>query len=239
MALPVLELPKLTTTLPMSEQEISYRPFLVKEEKVMIMALEGKDPQEITNAMIDILSACVYTDIDIANLPLVDAEFLLIKIRGASKGNKLELVIKCQQESEGILCAGRSEVDVSLDDITLSDHDTSMLDGKIIVDKSKNIGICLTAPVLKDMAIADSSDVVNSVVHLIKYIWSDDEMWYAADHPKEELTEFIERLTDGQFVQIQEYMNNIPTLELKISHKCNTCGHKSILTMRNIEDFLA
>ena len=144
MSLPQLVSPEFTTEIPSTKQKIKFRPFLVKEEKILLMASEGNDPAEMQRAVKSILSNCILTKIDVSNLATFDLEYLFLKLRGKSVGEEIELLMKHSSKSE---CKHQTTVKMNLDDIKIVGK---VSDGKIMLDDK--IGVKLKYPTFDEVA---------------------------------------------------------------------------------------
>ena len=229
MGLPSIATPQFSTKIPSTGQEIEYRPFLVKEEKILLMALEGGDQKEIARATQNIIESCVITDIDVNKLATFDVEHLFLKLRGKSVGELVELKIG---HSDGE-CEHKTEVQINLDDIEVTGD---ISDGKIMLDD--DIGVKMRYPGIADVSQLDEQnieamfDVINNC---IEYVYDKDNVYN--DFSKKEIKDWTETLSQKQFEKITEFFQNIPKLSYKVEWTCSKCGEKDSITLEGLQSF--
>ena len=214
MPLPKIATPTYELELPSSGELIRYRPFLVKEEKVLVIALESEDTKQITTAIKAVLKSCVLTKgIKVETLPTFDIEFLFLNIRGKSVGEELEVNVICPDDGET-----QVPVTINLDDIQVQKSDNH--DNQIKLDD--NIMMELKYPSLDQFiknnfefdeknAMQQSFDLIASC---IDKIYTEEEVWATADCTKKEMSEFLESMNSTQFKGIEKFFETMP----KISH---------------------
>jgi hypothetical protein len=214
MPLPKISTPTYELELPSTGQSIKYRPFLVKEEKLLVLALESEDTKQITNAIKTVIKNCIETKgIKVELLPTFDIEYLFLNIRGKSVGEEIEVNIICPDDETTTV-----PVKINIDDINVEKKETH--DKHIKVDDS--IMMEMKYPSL-DQFIKNNFDVSSSnmeqsfdlIASCIDKIYTDDEVWVAADVTKKELSEFLEQMNSAQFKKIEEFFETMP----KLSHK--------------------
>ena len=229
MGLPSIATPQFSTKIPSTGQEIEYRPFLVKEEKILLMALEGGDQKEIARATQNIIESCVITDIDVNKLATFDVEHLFLKLRGKSVGELVELKIG---HSDGE-CEHKTEVQINLDDIEVTGD---ISDGKIMLDD--DIGVKMRYPGIADVSQLDEQnieamfDVINNC---IEYVYDKDNVYN--DFSKKEIKDWTETLSQKQFEKLTEFFQNIPKLSYKVEWTCSKCGEKDSITLEGLQSF--
>ena len=242
MALPKVSTPTYELTVPSSGEKVSYRPFLVKEEKTLLMAAEDPNVSSIAKAMKDIISSCTEGDIDIKNLASYDIEYIFLQLRGKSIGDVVDLNLEKPKsiECEEPNCPGKSEVKVDINEIKI---DTStILDSKI--ELTENIGIKLGFPKIdtvqkyvgKGGELAQDG-VFKMINDCIEYIWEDEEIYKAKDSTKKELTDFIESLSTEQFNKIRKFFESMPRLKHEITWTCSKCDKSAPLLLEGIDSF--
>lgn len=240
MALPVVNAPKHTTVLPFSKKKIEYRAFLVKEEKLMLIANESKEQKDVIEAIAQVVESCTFGKVDVNTLSKVDFEWLLVKMRQLSKGNEVSFGYKCKNEVDGKECGHVTEVGGNLEKIEYRDENESnaiLLDGDIGV-KMRMLSI---ADAEKYSAITEGEvgvdDVFNLVAECIESVFDAEQVWEAKDTPRQELIDFIENLSPEQFSKIQEWFLKMPRLVLEIGFKCEKCGHTEKVELEGIDSF--
>ena len=212
MPLPKIATPTYELELPSSGQTVKYRPFLVKEEKVLVIALESEDNKQITNAIKAVLKSCVLTKgIKVEKLPTFDIEFLFLNIRGKSVGEELEVNIICPDDEKT-----QVPVTIDLDDIQVQKYDDH--ENQIKIDE--NIMMEMAYPSLDQFiknnfefdeknAMAQSFELI---AQCIDKIYTEEEVWAAADCTKKEMNEFLESMNSTQFKLIEKFFETMPKL---------------------------
>ena len=246
MALPIINVPEYTITLPISNQKIKVRPFLVKEEKMLLTVMTSEDASEVVDILLQVLSNCTLDKVYIESLQLTDIEFLVLKLRGFSKGEKFDISIKCKnmvenkETKEQEMCGNVTNYNLDINDITVNTkgikNDTIKL--------SDTIGIKLRAPrahLMKElMGVESEIDAsITGLIDCIESIWDGEEVMYTKDYKSEELEAFVDQLTSQQLKQIKEYIDSLPQIGIEVKHKCSKCENKETLFIRGIHDFLA
>ena len=233
MALPKINNVLYDLELPSSGEMVEYRPFLVKEEKILLMALEGKDEKEMVKAIKQIITQCVATEkFNINNLAMVDLEYLFLNIRGKAVGD----VSTISFEHE---CGEVIKLDVDLSKVEIVNN-KNISD---LVNLTDDIMIRLKPPSLDNVigaANKNQIDVVMEVVRecLVEIIQGKD-VFSAQDHTKEELDEFLNSLNSGQFQKIQTYYESLPKMKQDIEYTCPKCGETKKETLEGLASFFA
>lgn len=223
MGLPTITVPEYTLKLPSTGEEYKYRPFLVKEEKILLMAMESEDETQIMDATISIIKNCVVGELDIDELPMFDIEYIFLQLRGKAKGELLELKYSCPK------CKGQIPLSINIDNIkviTKEGHSTKieLQDNLGIVMKYPNITIqkILTAYQTeeeeKDRVVIEG--LFETIIQCIDYIYDAESTYPAKDHTKKELTEFLESLNDNQFQEISKFFETSPALKHEVKLHC-------------------
>ena len=216
MPLPKVSTPTFDLVLPSNGKKIKYRPFLVREEKILIMALESEDMKQITNAVVQILSACILTrGVKIENLATFDIEYLFLNVRAKSVGENVEVNITCPDDN-------KTSVQVSIDIDTIKVQKDEKHKSTIKLDD--NLSIKLKYPSLdqfieSNFEAGDEKDNINNTLSMITscidMIYNEEESWNGSDSTKKELGEFIDQLNTKQFKMIEDFFTTMP----KLSHK--------------------
>ena len=214
MPLPKIATPTYSMVLPSTEKEINYRPFLVKEEKLLVLALESEDTKQITQAIKAVLKSCVQTKgIKVETLPTFDIEYLFLNIRGKSVGESIDVNIICPDDEKTSV-----KVVIDLDDIKV--NKTEGHSNQIKLDE--NLMMELKYPSLDEFIknnfdFNDQNAMEQSfklIASCIDKIYNEEEVWVAADCTKKEITEFLESMNSSQFKKIEEFFTSMP----KLSH---------------------
>ena len=212
MPLPKISTPTYELTIPSSERKIKYRPFLVKEEKILIIAMESQDDKQIAQAVKDVLGSCILTKgISVDKLSTFDIEYLFLNIRGKSVGETVEVLVTCPDDNKT-----KVPVVVNLDEIQVirnENHNKDIsLDGNLSMRrKYPSMGEFVKSNFNVEMKVDDTFDMVCSC---IEQVYSEEESWAAADCTKKELLEFLEQLDSSQFKKIETFFETMP----KLSH---------------------
>ena len=229
MALPSISLPTFSMKIPSTGKTIKYRPFLVKEEKILLMALEGKDRSEITQAIYDILEECVVTKkVDFKKLPTFDIEYMFMMLRAKSVGELITFTMSHSEESE---CKHRSEVAVNINDIKVEGE---VLDGKIML--TDDIGIQMHYPTIEAIEELNKEEAVLSVIaSCIDLVFDADDVY--DDFTHKEMMEWLGNLNTSQFEKINEFFSNTPKLRHIIEWTCKECGEKDSVEIEGLYNF--
>ena len=232
MSLPQLVSPEFTTEIPSTKQKIKFRPFLVKEEKILLMASEGNDPAEMQRAVKSILSNCILTKINVSNLATFDLEYLFLKLRGKSVGEEIELLMKHSSKSE---CKHQTTVKMNLDDIKIVGK---VSDGKIMLDDK--IGVKLKYPTFDEVAKMSENQSNTEIIYktmamLIEYVYTEEEVYN--DFTDEEMEEWITKLNQKQFAKITDFLADMPKLSQKVEWTCSKCGEKDTVVLEGLQAF--
>lgn len=233
MALPVIATPKFELKLPSTGKKYKYRPFLVKEEKILLIALEGGNSEEILSAVKDIVSACV-DSIKIDELTIFDLEYLFLRLREKSISDVITINVRHQDEGK---CDNTQEIEVNLKDIQVVFDDKNQKK----IQLTDTVGMVLKYPNISIMDSLDDdtdSDYALSILeNCIDYIYDDEIVYPAKDYKKEELKQFIESLSHSHMEKIDQFFTTLPKLEHIVTWKCNKCGKEETLTLRGLNDF--
>jgi len=239
-------LPKLNSTihetiLPSTEQVVKYRPFLVKEEKILLTAMESEDEKSIVGAVKQILKNCIQGDLNIDELPTFDVEFMFLRLRAKSVGEKITVGLKpfpCDQ-NKGELCKFSTEVEINLEEVQVVKNEKHS--SKIMIND--DIGIKLKYPdinVLKDRGAKDQSDMemgMSVIKNCIDMIFTKEETHERGSFTEEELDEFVDSLNSEQFKKVKEFFDTIPKLSHTVEYTCKTCGEEKKTTIEGLSSF--
>jgi len=229
MALPSISTPEFKTTIPSTGQKITYRPFLVKEEKILLMAMEGNDQKEIEHAIKKILTNCILDDVDVDSLAMFDMEFLFLQLRGKSVGEVIELAVT-HLEGE---CKHRTDIKVNIDDIKLSNIEQEK---KIML--TDDVGVMMKYPTMKEAMSVEGENaeaVFDILAKSIDYVFDMENVYN--EFSEEELVEWINGLNQTQFQKILTFFESMPKLSYEVSWKCKECGEDDSITLEGIQSF--
>ena len=240
MPLPKISTPQYELVLPSTGKTIKYRPFLVKEEKILILALESQSTKEITNAIKQVLKDCIVTKgIKVEELPTFDIEYIFLNVRGKSVGESLDLIITCGDDGET-----QVPVTVFIDQIKVEEDPEHKRDIQLDTDLVLRMKYPSLDQFIKtnfDFSAEQSSssidrsfDIISSCIDVI---FNAEESWSAADSTKKELTDWIETLTPNQFKEIEKFFDTMP----RLSHTVKVINPKtkveSVVTLEGLTSF--
>ena len=239
MPLPTISTPTYELILPSSNRKIKYRPFLVKEEKILILAMESQDTKQIARAVKDVISKCILTKgIKVDRLSTFDIEYLFLNIRGKSVGEQIEVMVTCPDD-------GKTQVPMSINidsikvqkdddhtpDIVLDDMYTLRMKYPSLTEFIKN-----NFGSLDEMSVDDTFDLIASC---IDQVYSEEESWASEECTKKELTTFVESLNSSQFKKVEKFFETMP----KLSHTINVVNpntkEKGSVVLEGLADFFA
>ena len=237
MALPKLNTPSYELEVPSTDEKIQYRPFLVKEEKILMIAMESKDNAQIVNAVKDIVTECTFNKLDIANLPMFDVEYIFLNIRAKSVGEVSKLKLLCPDDKKTY---ANVEVDLSKVEVQVDGDHTNK------IELTDSMGMIMTYPTIdsfqdggiKNITAENMLDVISSCVLQI-YENNGEKVYQAKDQTKKELTEFIESMNTNQFKQVQKFFDTMPKLKHTVKVKNPKTKKSSDVTLNGLNDFFA
>jgi len=235
MALPKLTTPTYELEIPSTDEKIKYRPFLVKEEKILMMAMESKENADIVQAVKDIVMECTFNKVDISNMPMFDVEYIFLNIRSKSVGEVSKLKILCQDD-------GKTYADVELDlnevKVQVGDDHTNK------IELTEDMGLIMKYPTIdsfsetgiRDINPSNMLDVISTCILQI-YEKKGEKTYDPKDQTKKELTEFIEQLNTKQFKDVQKFFETMPKLKHEITVKNPKTKKENKVTLTGLNDF--
>ena len=235
MALPKLNTPTYELEIPSTDEKIQYRPFLVKEEKILMMALETKDNAQIVNAVKDIVNECTFNKVNISTMPMFDTEFIFLQIRSKSVGEVSKLKLLCPDDKKTY-----ADVELDLNEVKVQVED----DHTNKIELTDDMGIIMTYPSIdsfadsgiQDINATNMLDVIGTCILQI-YEKKGEKVYEAKDQTKKELTEFIEQLNTKQFQDVQKFFDTMPRLKHTIKIKNPKTKKTSEVTLSGLNDF--
>jgi len=236
MALPSVEVPRYELTLPSQDTKVQFRPFVVKEEKILLMAMESKDNNEVVNATKDILKACTYDKLDIEKLPMFDIEYILLQVRSKSVGEIANFKVICPDDK-----TTATDVELNLSDVNVQVDDEHT--NKIIIDETRDLGLVLNYPSLGitkagfDVNKTDIDTMFGVVAGCIDHIFEGEKTFPAKDSTQKELKEFLEGLPQAAFLKIKKFFDTMPQLRHEVEVTNPKTGVKSKVTFKGLQDF--
>ena len=237
MPLPKINTPIYELELPSTKKKIRYRPFLVKEEKILIIAMESEDQKQITNAIKTVIGNCILSrGIKVENLSTFDIEYLFLNIRGKSVGEEVEVSITCPDDEET-----QVSVTINLDDIEVITDENHSRD--IVLDE--NLTMRMKYPSLDEFIKSNFSfdgnfgvdESFKLIAASIEQIYNEEESWSASDCSKKEMVDFVEQLSSKQFKEVENFFETMPRLSHTISIKNPNTGVESEVVLEGLSSF--
>lgn len=239
--LPKIDLPTYNVTLPISKLNITFRPYLAKEHKLLLMAIESKEPQTITNALNQIINNCLITDLDVRQLAIADTEFLFYNLRARSENELVNLKFKCTAlNSEAVKCGNPVPIELNL----IRDLDENSIKNKElskIVEFGNNTGVVLKYITFLDKELADNltpDEIFEYFADHIDSIYNENAVYSSSDLPKSHFVQFLENLPIKDFIKVERFFNNQPEIIKNISVTCKKCGNVHNIEIEDIFNFL-
>ena len=235
MPLPKIVTPSYELTLPSNGKKIGYRPFLVKEEKILILAIESSSLKQISRAIKDILKNCILTKgVKVDQLPTFDIEYLFLNIRARSIGESIELVVTCPDDNET-----KVNTTIYIDEIEVKTNDKHNTDIKIddtytMRMKYPSLDEFIDENFNFDEQSDNSFEIIASCIDMV---FSEEEAWEAKDCTKKELTEFVEQLNSAQFKEIEQFFDTMPQLSHDIEVQNPKTKVKSTVKLEGLASF--
>ena len=238
MALPSVEIPRYELTLPSQDIIVQFRPFLVKEEKILMMAMESKENNEIVSAIKEVIAACTFEKLDINKLPMFDLEYILLQVRAKSVGEIAKFRVLCPDDKETFTPV---EVDLSKINVEVDEEHTN----NIMVDESRKLGVVFNYPTLESSQVGlnivndgtNLDTVFGVIVDCIDHIYEGDKTYPAKDSTKQELKDFIENLSQETFKKIKKFFDTMPQLRYEIDVENPKTKVTSKITFKGLQDF--
>jgi len=240
MPLPKINTPTYELVLPSNGKKIKYRPFLVREEKILIMAMESEDMKQITDSIVQILGDCILTkDIKVESLATFDIEFLFLNVRAKSVGETVEVNITCPDDGET-----KVEMEIVIDDIkvqkTRGHKNIIKLDDELMLKlKYPSLDQFIESNFETSGQTSDVSQSLSMITSCVDAIYNEEESWEAADCTKKELDEFIEQLNTKQFKEVEKFFTTMPKLSHKIKVKNPNTGVESEVVLEGLASFFS
>ena len=237
MALPKLTTPTYELEVPSTDEKVKYRPFLVREEKILLIALESGEPEDIINAVKDIVTECTFGKVDLGKLPMFDVEYIFLNIRAKSVGEISTLRLLCPDDGETYV-----NVDIDLSEIMV--HVEKGHNPKI--ELTEEMGMIMGYPNIDSMTgtgiteinATNMLDVISSCILQI-YDKKGEEVYETKDQTKKEISEFIESLNTQQFQKVQQFFDTMPKLKHAVELENPKTGVKSKVVLQGLNDFFA
>ena len=234
MALPRVNTPDYTLELPSTGEKIKYRPFLVKEQKILMMAQDTKDETQLADAMGTLVSSCTYGTLDASTSPLFDIEYVFLKIRSKSVGSKVDLMVVCPDDEKT-----QAKVSLDLDDINVTMTDDHINE----VQVNDKVKVVFRYPILHDLkGLTENPTDVDRVFHVLNRCISEihfgDDVYQRSDMTEKDIDEFVDQLTTEQFERMSDFFNSMPKLRHAIKVTNPKTKVNSEVVLEGLESFL-
>jgi len=239
MPLPKISTPTYELEIPSLKKKVKYRPFLVREEKILIIAMESEDSKQIANAVKEVITNCILTKgVKVEDLSTFDIEYLFLNIRGKSVGENVDVLITCPDD-------GKTQVPMSinLDEIKVKIDDDHSRDIKL----DDNLILRMKYPSVQEFIKSNFSlentitvnDTFDLITSCIEQVYNEEESWSASDCTKKEMTDFVEQLTSQQFKEIERFFQTMPKLSHILKVKNPNTGVESEVLLEGLTSFFA
>jgi|TARA_B110000908_G_scaffold171244_1_gene233290 hypothetical protein len=234
MALPKINVPMYDLYLPSTGAKLKMRPYLVKEEKVLMIALESSDPGQIAQSVRNVISSC-YSIENVDDLTTFDIEYLFLQLRGKSVGEDMELQLKCDK------CDTLNPLVVNVNDVKM----TNISDKTNVVMITDEVGLKMKWPSVKTFGSIDATKLnsveglMDLIMECIESIFDADAVYNRDEMGKDELVDFIDNLNSAQFKKVQAFFQDIPAVEYKTKLVCHKCEEENEIELKGLQSFFS
>ena len=233
MALPELNTARYSMVLPSTGETVDYRPYLVKEEKILMMAMESDNQEVVMKAVVDVIKACLLTELNVDELPMFDIESLFLALRSKSVGESIDLRVKCSDKE----CDGITDVNVNFEDIehpVITEEQTKIM-------LTDDVGVVMRYPSVDSVATManaeeNADNALKMIIKCIDSIFDADDVYPVENETDKSLLKFIESLNSVQFYKLSDFFNQMPSLSTTIDWTCS-CGKKQSKELRGLASF--
>ena len=234
MALPKVNTPTYELVVPSTDEKVKFRPFLVKEEKILLIAMEAQEQSGILNAVKDIVKSCTFDKFDGRKAPIFDIEYIFLNIRAKSVGEVSTVNLRCPDDNETFV---QTEIDLTTVDVQITEGHTNK------IELTDEMGIIMQYPTLD--SFTDSTTVINAsnmldvIASCVSQIYDKkgEDVYDAKDSTKQEIVDFLESLNSKQFLEIQKFFDTMPKLTHTVNIENPETKVKSDITLTGLNDF--
>ena len=232
MALPKLNTPKYYTKVPSTGADVEFRPYQVREEKMLMIASESQDERQVVGAMKDLIDACTFGAIDITKLTMFDLEYIFVKLRSKSVGESTKIGMNCTS------CSHKNEVEFSLEDVYVNMNEEL----NPTIELSDGVGVTMKYPGISDVMdiggdLSDVDKMMGMIRASLDTIYTSEEVFNVKEQSVKEVDDFIDSLTSKQFSKIREYLEEMPSAQINIDFECMECGNKNEHVVKGTANF--
>lgn len=237
MALPMNIQPTFSMVIPSTGKTVRFRPFVVKEEKALLIAQQSEEPTVMVDTLKSVFNSVIQDSIDVDKLAIFDIEYMFLQIRGKSVGETIDLLFNCDEDHGELNEKARSKITINVQDIKVKkpEEHTNR------IDLFNKVGIIMRYPTLEASdLLQDASnieEVFNLVADLIDCIYDGDDVYYGHETKKEELLQFLNNLTTEQFAKIQKFFETMPKISTSVEYKCPVCGREHHKVLEGLQNF--
>lgn len=241
MALPKIDTPVYDLELPLSKKKIRFRPFLVKEQRNLLMAMESDDKETIERNIRQVLHNCTLTEgLDIDRLPIIDVEFYFLNLRARSIGEIVQSKYRCENVVEEKTCGNLMTAELNI--LEIHPDMTNVVNDIIQINNA--ISVKLKYPEFSVLERANKFESITDmafdmIAESVEYIFDGEQYYYASESEPDEIIEFIESLSQEQFSKIENFFNNLPKLNKKIEMDCKKCNFHHTIEVEGLDSFFA
>lgn len=244
MPLPKINTPLFELNLPSTGKSVKYRPFLVKEQKILLLAMEGDDTKAVNNAIKQIITNCSIDEVDVDKLPTFDLEYFFTKLRAKSIGEQVDLRMRHPNSlnKKGEECTGETLVKVDLMTVEVSKAEGHT--DKIILDEESGIGVKMRYPTLNNELELTGKETelelaALSIANAVEFVFDNENIYKREDQTVDEINEFIDNLSQSQFEKLAKFFSTMPKLKHTIKWKCSKCKQEEEATVEGMTSFFA
>ena len=236
MALPIANVAKYELTLPSQQKTIQYRPFLVKEEKILLMAMESGESKEMITAIKEIVKSCTFGEMIAEDYPMFDIEYVFLQIRSKSVGEKTKLKVLCPDDGKTY---AETEIDLSKIEVYVDDDHSP----NIMIDEDRKLGVVMRYPALKDVDSDTLQGDINiqktykMITNCIDQIYEGEKVYLRKDTSEKEIQEFVDNLSAEQMKKLSTFYSSMPRLEHKVTVKNPKTEVESEVTLKGLASF--
>ena len=225
--LPSLSAPEFTTTIPSSGKKIKFRPFLVKEEKILYFALESGETEDMVSAIKNIFENCILSEFDVNNLAYFDFEYLFLMLRAKSVGETIDLKLKHDKDG----CEHVNDISINIEDIKV--HKEPNHTDKIMLND--DIGVKMKYPTIESLGVLNDENTFDIIRDSIEYVYDQENVY--DDFSKQDADNFLESLSKNQFELISEFFATMPKLRHEVKYKCKACKKTETVVLEGLQSF--
>jgi len=235
MALPKIDVPTYELTLPSEDKVVQYRPFLVKEEKLLMIAMESGEDKQIQQAVLDLVNSCTFGKLKPGSMPIFDIEYLFLNIRAKSIGELASFKVFCPKDKVTLIPV---EIDLTKVEVQVDDNHTN----KVVLDEKRQLGLVLNYPTMNTIPMGvsekhNAEQIFKTIVACIDHIYEGEQVHKAKDSTRAELEEFFNSLNTEQFGKIRKFFDEMPKLRHEVKVENPKTKEKSTVTFSGLADF--